>query len=82
MKTAREVALECLGVSPDGSRPAVPSVAAATRAIEARDRELVEACAKAVIDLPVVGIATAPYIAALDAAIRAVRGLLPAKDPT
>ena len=48
-----------------------------TAAIEGRDREVVEACERVIGKLPVVGIAVAPYIAALVAARRAVLALSP-----
>lgn len=48
-----------------------------TQAIEQDRRETVEACERAIGKLPVVGIAVAPYIAALVAARHAVLSLSP-----
>lgn len=90
MKTAREVATEAvmkahrvkgtsMGVTPVSLTDIVTDV---TAAIEQVQRETVEAAERAIGKLPVVGIATAPYIAALVAARRAVLALSPKGGPS
>ena len=75
MKTAREVAWRFLA---DSGLVFIPAdYERLTAVIEQVQRETVEAAERAIGKLPVVGIATAPYIAALVAARRAVLALSP-----